>query len=470
MDYLNKILYYKIPENWEHTKKRDYKFINTSFVISFILSVIFIGINVGFHILEAALLHGILAFIYLAGFYLTTKISLRQIRYFLLYSLKIPIFIYSLFIYHPAGNQLIPYFSPVIILFVIFPVIAALFELPLKYHIITTLLLIASNFIILPFIPGSFVDIMPELYSEGLLMITCSVFAVFVTGVFTHEICFRQNIYKEKEKLQAETLQSTVQDLYASLNKLETQKVQIEKQSEELQKLNHTKDKLFTIIAHDLRSPFNSIIGFIELLKLNSYNKIEQQRIINILHESANNAYFMINNLLAWSQSQLGTINVVQQWVNLNESASNYISLYSSIAVNKNLFFINNVPDDTNIVTDPNLLGTILRNLLTNAIKYSNKGGTIEVSTTKMGNEVKITIKDNGIGMKPETVTGLLNCHEITSQPGTANEKGTGIGFVICQEFAQKLNGKIAIDSTLGQGSSFHIILPEKMGNSKNKP
>jgi len=236
----------------------------------------------------------------------------------------------------------------------------------------------------------------------------------------------------------------------------------IKETNKQLEQVNATKDKLFSIIAHDLRSPFNAIIGFTELLKSNihSSSKEELEEMVNHIHSAGNNTFKILDNLLNWARTQTQQINVNISDNNVNELVQNSIDSLRDLALNKNIELLYNQTEETHINTDKDLVSTVLRNLILNAIKYSTKGGTILLSTYKLNNQIEFCVKDSGIGISKELVKTLFTSNFSTSNNGTANEKGTGLGLIICKEFITKLNGNIWVESEIGRGSTFKFSLP----------
>lgn len=226
---------------------------------------------------------------------------------------------------------------------------------------------------------------------------------------------------------------------------------------------NATKDKLFSIIAHDLRNPFSSIIGFSELLtkNLQVYSDHKISEMVHHINTSANSIYSLLENLLEWANSQRGKTSFNPKIINLAEVVNeevdhlNYYAQQKDIVVN--LFNIN-----VNIYADYYLLKIIVRNLITNAIKYSNPGEKVSIFALSYADRVEICVSDSGVGMDDEIKNKLFKIGGYASQKGTANESGTGLGLMLCNEFVEKHNGSIWVDSKLGEGSRFTFSLPNQ--------
>lgn len=229
-----------------------------------------------------------------------------------------------------------------------------------------------------------------------------------------------------------------------------------------LKELIATRDKLFSIIAHDLRSPFNSIIGFSELLIENSKDILleDSEQYIKIINSSAKNTLILLDNLLNWAKSQTGQLSFNPEKILFSEVAQEIITLSKSIAKSKNIALECSCTDNIEIYVDVNMLNTVLRNLISNAIKFTNVGGHIKVSAASKQDHVEITISDNGIGIPKEKCNELFSIASNTTTLGTADENGSGLGLVLCKEFIQKNNGDIWVESEENKGSNFIFTLP----------
>ncbi len=239
------------------------------------------------------------------------------------------------------------------------------------------------------------------------------------------------------------------------------QKSQIENYSHELQKSNNAKDKFFSIIAHDLKGPFNALIGFGEILqkKIDDCNKEEIEKFVSIINKTLNETFNLLVNLLEWARSQSNRIEYKPQNINLLASLEEVISLILVQAKKKNIAVEIKISNDIEVFADKNMLNTIVRNLMSNAIKFTNEGGQIVLSAITNYNQVQITVKDTGVGMVQENIDKLFVLETASSNRGTAGEKGTGLGLVLCKEFVEKHDGEIWAESTLGEGSSFRFTL-----------
>lgn len=233
-------------------------------------------------------------------------------------------------------------------------------------------------------------------------------------------------------------------------------------QNQELKKLNAEKDKFFSIIAHDMKSPVNSIKGFsellIELVEDRDYEKIKEFAGIILL--STNRAISLLTNLLEWSQSQSGRMAFNPENFELNSVLNEVVLLFNGNAEQKFIKIVNENDAGVNINADRRMIGSVLRNLISNAIKFTNPGGKITITTVIKENEMVISVTDTGVGIKKERLDKLFSISESYSTQGTQKEKGTGLGLILSKEFIEKHNGKIWAESTVGEGSVFSFSLP----------
>ncbi len=236
----------------------------------------------------------------------------------------------------------------------------------------------------------------------------------------------------------------------------------IGKQNEELKKLNTDKDRFITIISHDLKSPFNSILGFLDLLTENIHNydidKIEKQLII--VNNSAKNTFKLLEDILMWVRANSGKVSFLPQKIVFNEMCEEIISSLIFNAKAKSITI--NCIEHENIIlsVDIDMFKIILRNLISNAIKYTNENGKISVYAVQTPTDTVITVSDNGIGIDKNNQKKLWSLTEQYTTTGTADESGTGFGLTLCKEFVEKHNGKIWVESELGKGSDFKFTIP----------
>lgn len=231
---------------------------------------------------------------------------------------------------------------------------------------------------------------------------------------------------------------------------------------EKLMDLNTTKDKFFSIISHDLQNPLIGIIGLGEILKdrVDTIESWERDKIIRWIIEGSQTARNLLTNLLEWSRSQSHQIDFFPVQINLFEIIEHNIFICKNLAEHKRITIINTIPEYFSVCTDSNVLNTIFRNLITNAIKFSHIESSIEISIIIEEDNCIVAVKDFGIGMNELQLDKLFNPIKKVSTPGTSNERGTGLGLILCKEFIDKYNGKIWATSTLNQGSTFYFTIP----------
>lgn len=245
---------------------------------------------------------------------------------------------------------------------------------------------------------------------------------------------------------------------------------QLIKYTEELKLLNASKDKFFSIISHDLRSPFNSLLGLTEYIS-QSYDEMTPQDIkssISSIYNSSRQVYGLILNLLEWSMIQSGRIKVDKTVINLKELGNEIKDLYEETAKQKSLELSININEEIFVYADKYMIDTIIRNFVSNSIKFTNPGGKIIVKGIINGDNAEVSVTDSGIGISIENQKNLFRIDEQFRREGTAKEKGTGLGLILCKEFIEKNNGVLWVESEEGKGSRFSFTVPRYLGNFKS--
>ena len=235
---------------------------------------------------------------------------------------------------------------------------------------------------------------------------------------------------------------------------------EMETRSEELERLNQVKDKFFSIISHDLRSPINALAGLLDLLDKGAVKPEELSQHIHELKSRFNHTRTLLNNLLDWTLLQMDKLNLQPTRIDLQKMVDENIQLLGSVP-NKQIRLYNSVPAGTIGFADSNTVNLVLRNLMTNAIKFTNDGGEVRISAKDQDHEWLITVRDNGVGMNDEVQRILFDKTAPYTTRGTANEKGTGLGLILCKEFVEKNGGRIFVESEEGKGSKFSFTLPK---------
>lgn len=232
--------------------------------------------------------------------------------------------------------------------------------------------------------------------------------------------------------------------------------------AENLAIANATKDRFFSIIGHDLRGSFNGVLGFSELIELeykegSTKNLLEY---IGFINSSARQAFLLLENLLLWANSQKGNLIYEPTEFSINKIILNIFALLKLTAKTKKVSLILEANQDYTVFLDEKMIETIFRNLISNAIKFTNEDGEIKVSISKNENSMFISVKDNGIGMSPETIEKLFDVQTNISTKGTRGEKGSGLGLVLCKEFIEQNHGSIKVESFQNRGSNFIVSFP----------
>jgi signal transduction histidine kinase len=251
------------------------------------------------------------------------------------------------------------------------------------------------------------------------------------------------------------------------ITKLKEATNEIISKNQELKEINATKDKFFSIISHDLRSSLSSILSLSELLtdKAYSFSAEELKTFGQSINQTADSTYKLLENLLEWSRLQRGIITFNPELINISDFLNSCDHSIIEKAKNKHIKLDMKITKDLTLYADVNMLRTIMRNLISNAIKFTKSDGLIliEISKSERG-ETLFAIRDNGIGMPPEILDKLFNVAENTCRPGTENEPSTGLGLVLCKEFIEKHGGKIWAESdydgkSRGKGSTFYFTI-----------
>lgn len=236
----------------------------------------------------------------------------------------------------------------------------------------------------------------------------------------------------------------------------------LKQKNKELAELNATKDKFFSIIAHDLKAPFNSLLGFSEVLTLHAENKSTKEimEYSGLVYSAARKLYHLVENLLQWSRAQLGSVPYKPECLHIATQTSNVVSLLKMNAESKDIVLTQRIHPDIVAYGDANHYNTILRNLLSNAIKFSRVGSVISIGAEMEQDHVKVWVSDSGMGMHEDQMKRLFTINQTASENGTLNEKGSGLGLLICKEFVELNKGEIWVESQLGKGSVFNFTLP----------
>jgi len=245
-------------------------------------------------------------------------------------------------------------------------------------------------------------------------------------------------------------------------SKLEKNNQLISAQKEELAKSNADKDKFISILSHDIRNPLNGILGFTDILE-NDYDSIEEterKEFIGYLNASANSLYNLVDRVLLWSRLQRGNFKISKERVNLKEVASVVSGLLKPNAIKKGIILENNILEDLYTETDRNVLDTVIRNLIDNAVKFTNAGGKVILDSELRNGKIIVSIKDNGVGIDKNDIDKLFGIDNKISTKGTANEEGTGLGLTLCRDMLLLIGSDLKVESEKEKGSRFYFELP----------
>lgn len=266
---------------------------------------------------------------------------------------------------------------------------------------------------------------------------------------------------QEKKRLEA-IIERRTADLRDQNEELKTLNANLKMAKDQADEAIATKDRFFSILAHDLKSPFNTIIGFSELL-MESRENLDKELIDKMfgeLHKTSENTYKLLQNLLDWARSQTGSLKIQKVCINLPHFVEEITPTLETMATNKKITVNYEVQHDATMFVDKDMLSTVVRNLVSNAIKYSHSGSVVDVRAFQSNGIATFSVEDQGVGINKEKLNELFGIGDNTSTPGTDNEEGTGLGLVLCKEFVEKNNGTIKVESKVNIGSKFVIELP----------
>ncbi len=258
-------------------------------------------------------------------------------------------------------------------------------------------------------------------------------------------------------------IKNYIDELRVNQAALEKNSRELQRLNAELEELNINKNKLFSIIAHDLKSPFTALLGLSEFLKQNSA-ELSPDEVANFssrLHGSLKNVLRLVENLLEWSRVQSDSIEFDPERFDIKALVEDLFSVFTVMAENKNIVLKTSVSSDLYIFADRNMIELVIRNLLSNAIKFTPAGGRVSISSEENEEDIFIIVEDTGIGIKEEHLKELFMIGRKFKRSGTANERGTGLGLILCKEFIERNNGKCFVESEENKGSIFKFSIPK---------
>jgi len=257
-----------------------------------------------------------------------------------------------------------------------------------------------------------------------------------------------------------------IQKLFGLVSDISARKkaeIELKKSSDKLIKLNETKDRFISIISHDLRTPFSSVVGFTDLLlNDNELKEEEKTQYIKFIQDSSNSMLSLVNSLLDWTRLQTGRVRFEPDRYQIKDIVNSSINLMSGVAIQKNITLNSKLKDETNVFVDKDLVQQVFNNLLSNALKFTKENGEIIISNKPQERSrfIEFSIKDNGIGIKEENLDKLFNVDAKYTSEGTKGEKGSGLGLSLVKEIIDKHGGEIKVKSTYGKGTEFLFTLP----------
>jgi len=257
-----------------------------------------------------------------------------------------------------------------------------------------------------------------------------------------------------------------LQDAYLKIKKngeeIANQALLISKQHEELQKLNMLKDRIFSIISHDVRAPLATLDGLLEIFSDEEIQLDEKELIgyVGTVKTELNSIQSLMDNLLYWAKSQLANREMSKTDVNINEVTQEISELFHDKSVKKSLDFYNHANSNTTIYGDKNVISFVIRNLFANAIKFTPIGGRITVDLKVIEDSAVISVIDTGVGMDKEVLDSIFDEDMVSTQKGTSGEVGTGLGLMLCKELIEQNKGSLSVKSEIGKGSTFSFTIP----------
>ncbi len=275
----------------------------------------------------------------------------------------------------------------------------------------------------------------------------------------SHQLLLEKSNHKFRER--TIELFGRIIDLKKAKKTIVQQKEEIENHREQLKTLNASKDKFFSIIAHDLRNPIAGFLNLTEVLTNNFdvFSEKESKEFIGAMNQASKQLYNLLENLLQWSRSQTGNITYEPKFVSVRKMVDNTIDELMINIENKSIKININIDEKTLVFVDENMITTVIRNLISNAIKFTHPEGLISIRCVKKDEHVELSVIDNGVGIKKEDQKKLFRIDQHLTTQGTSEERGTGLGLILCKEFIEKNNGEIWVESELNKGSAFKFTL-----------
>jgi PAS domain S-box-containing protein len=265
------------------------------------------------------------------------------------------------------------------------------------------------------------------------------------------------------EKRSNEELKFTYREIIDLKHKLENKNRELQRKENQLKQEISDKNRFFSIIAHDVKSPFSALLGLSGLLaeSVDFFKPEEIKEMASGINRQAHNIFDLLESLLQWSRAQMNKIPFAPEMLNLEDAVIQAVVVFKPACEKKGINLLHNVPSDITVFADANMLDTILRNLISNAVKFTNENGSINITAAEMVRFVEISVSDTGIGMSKEDIQSALDVSKHHTTLGTNQERGTGLGLIMIKDFAEKNNGRLTINSKVGEGTTIKVLLPK---------
>jgi signal transduction histidine kinase len=309
--------------------------------------------------------------------------------------------------------------------------------------------------------------VVPDRYRKYYL----ALFIFLIVVIYLIQL-FRPDLITRLTSEKARWIDSIVTAIYSAcfifliikflLRNYELEKKRAEDNEMKLRKLNDDKDLFISILAHDLRNPFNTLLGLSEMLVEDVHTQDEETtaKQVEIMHTISRTTYDLLEDLLLWAKSQSGKLDFKPGKIDFVKTCQKIVENMRIVAISKKITVNYAATAPIQVLADEDMLKVVLRNLVSNGIKFTNSGGEINILTEQTASFLTVTVSDNGVGIKPETINNLFDISKKVTTAGTSNEKGTGLGLMLCKEFIERHGGKIWVESVPGEGSDFKFTLP----------
>ena len=301
----------------------------------------------------------------------------------------------------------------------------------------------------------------PLLLAEKNIRFYAGIPLVSASGRQLGVLCVMDESPKHLSLGQQQSLELLAQQVVMHLD-LKADNQKLLEANEQLKQSNRNKEKFFSIIAHDLRAPFHGILGFSEVL-VSEIDMLDHKGISDIaqyIHNTSGATFRLLENLLHWAMAESGNMSYRPQMMNLRQCCQEVMHMLSSAAQNKNIITHVQVDEAITLFADPNMILSVLLNLMSNALKFTHAGGYVNLTAEVQQDQVLIHVQDTGVGMSEEQIGKFFATTQPKSVKGTEGERGTGLGMLLCKQFVEKHKGKIQIHSVIGEGTTFTVVLP----------